>query len=186
MQKFYNDIEKINSLIKKYDNQKSELYNFDDIDNIAYLEGFLSSMGMRVDDDSIYAIASRVINLRDESLSQVLKKQNFSSEEIKRIRLEAYRFTRSYYMKRFNSFIDEIDTKELLSPFYREIFRGVHNVGRAMNHLHIEWYSHIIDNINESLLDELGSDKLVLEYLEKNSLSSEADRSYSAIVRIDN
>ncbi|XQC05756.1 hypothetical protein ACOAJ8_01145 [Arcobacter cryaerophilus gv. pseudocryaerophilus] len=72
-----------------------------------------------------------LVNLRDDSLVQVLKKLEKSEEEIIEIQEKAYQFVKKYWHEKHKNLIDFIVQNNLLTPFYREIFIGVYNVGLA-------------------------------------------------------
>jgi len=152
------------------------------------VERFLSEIGLRVTKESIVASLNRIINLREDSLEQVMKKEGFSKEQIITAKERAYIFVSSFYLERFEKFIVKIEEKSLLSPFYRTLISGVHSVGLVMTKWQNGWTSHIINGINRELFELFdGDEEKIFEMLREKRLldlrgDKEADRCYSVLV----
>jgi len=141
-------------------------------------------------DDLRFALVTRLVSLRDDSLVQVLKKYEKSEEEIIELQEKAYCFVRDFWHEKHKNTVDYIKNNNLLTPFYQEIFQGVYNVGLKMSSWQSAWTAHIINGINKELLAKFdGDESKVYEYLENNHLydlghnDMIADRSYSALVK---
>jgi len=65
--------------------------------------------------------------------------------------------------------IEEIENKKLLTPFYLEILKGVHDVGKEMNLFEISWKKQI-QKIKKELEEKFG-----MEYRELDDLLKESD-----------
>jgi hypothetical protein len=82
-----------------------------------------------------------------------------------------------------------IEKNDLLTPFYRRLLRGVHEVGIVLSDWQDEWNEHIINTINPKLKELYKDD--VIEYLRKNNLLPKdkdkiAERAYSVLVQKEN
>jgi len=143
-----------------------------------------------VDDTVRLALITRIVNLRDDSLVQVLKKLGKNEKEVIELQEKAYAFARDFWEEKHKTTLDFIKEKNLLTPFYQAIFQGVYNVGVKMSQWQSVWTAHIINGINKELLEKFeGNESKVFEYLEENELfdlghkGQIADRSYSALVK---
>ncbi len=83
--------------------------------------------------------------------------------------------------------IEEIENKKLLTPFYLEILKGVHDVGKEMNLFEISWKKQI-QKIKKELEEKFENQEKIMNYLRENNLLDkghyglEADRCYSVLV----
>lgn len=152
------------------------------------IELFLKESGITINDESRLATVSRLVNLQEESFVQILKKQGFSEAEIENLREKAYHWVAQFHLKSHEALLDFIESKQLLTPFYRTLLKGVHSVGKAMSLWHPEWQRHIIFTINKQLQHTYNDDdSAVYAMLESNALfdlghnHERADRSYSVL-----
>ena len=153
------------------------------------VDAFLNLLDIPKDDDSVMAALTRMINLREDALEQVLDKLGFSDEQ-KRVKKElAYGFVSMMHISRHESLISWIEKNELLTPFYRALILGVHFVGLRLSEWQSHWNEHIINGVNIELNDMFkGDDAKVFEYLQTNSLldfheGCIADRCYSVLLK---
>ena len=102
------------------------------------VEAFLNLIELPRDKDSEMAALTRIVNLREDALEQVLEKHGCSKEEIALKKELAYGFVSTMYITRHESFIGWVEDHKLLTPFYRSLLLGVHYVGVAMS----VWQSH--------------------------------------------
>ncbi|PLY07659.1 MAG: CiaB protein [Arcobacter sp.] len=172
----------INKLILHLENNEFE--------ELTIIKQFAMNLGLMMSDDLRFALVTRLVNLRDDSLVQVLKKAGKSEEEIIILQEKAYRFVKDFWHEKHKNTVDYIKHNNLLTPFYQEIFAGVYNVGIKMSSWQSAWTAHIINGINKELLLKFeGDEEKVFEYLEKHHLfdlghnNILADRSYSALVK---
>jgi hypothetical protein len=174
--------ESVNKLITYVENKE--------YDKLTLIDKFAETLNLEMQEDLRLALVTRVVNLRDDSLVQVLKKLGKNENEIIELQEKAYCFVRDFWHEKHKNTIDYIKTNNLLTPFYQEIFTGVYNVGLKMSSWQSAWTRHIINGVNKELLDMFnGDENKVFEYLEENSLFDMghngivADRSYSALVK---
>lgn len=172
----------INKLISYLENQEFE--------KLEIIEEFAKYLELEMSEDLRFALVTRLVNLRDDSLVQVLKKQKKSEEQIIELQEDAYCFVRDYWHEKHKKTVDYIKHNKLLTPFYQAIFEGVYNVGLKMSSWQSLWTAHIINDINKELMAKFdGNEEKVFKYLEDNKLldlghnSMIADRSYSALVK---
>jgi len=135
------------------------------------------------------ALINRLVSLRDDSLVQVLKKQDKSPQEITQLQEKAYFFVKTFWEEKHKKTVDFIKKNNLLTPFYQEIFHGVYNVGLQMSNWQTKWTAHIINGVNKDLMQKFDSnEEEVFKYLEEHNLLDlghnelPADRCYSALV----
>ncbi len=137
--------------------------------------------------ENILAVLNRLIGLREDSLVQALESEGKSPDEISFIKQNMFEKVREIYHDRHKALIDYAQSKELLSPFYIEILRGVHEVGVALGNWQPKWMKHIIDTVNPQLKERFKTTEAIMEYLRQNKLleyeenGQEAERSYSVL-----
>jgi hypothetical protein len=154
----------------------------------ALFEAILNELGLEVNEENLLSLKKRFLHLREDSVLNLLKKGNFSEEEIKEIQLDFYELTKNFWLKEHEKLINDI--APFVGPFYAEILRGVHKIGIAFSKWQPMWTRHIIHTINESLSKEFGGDEArVLAYLlerdliDKGHNSEAGDRCYSVLVK---
>lgn len=190
---FFSDLE----IIYEYTDRKTilryKLFSFLDksCKERQFLDDFLIENKIEINKESLYAIAARVVFLKEDSLVQYLKKEKFDEKKIELILENAYEFVKNICEKEFLSLIEFIEEKKLLSEFYRELIKGHYKIGLEFDKWMPLWKKHIINNINKDILKEFKNDEIkVFEYLRKNNLfdighnEEQADRSYSVLVKI--
>ncbi len=156
------------------------------------VDDFLEFVGLEKNSDSIMAALSRIVNLKEDFLEQVLVREGCESDEIITKKELAFDWVSDFYTKYHKSLLDWIEEKQLLTPFYRTILFGVHEIGLTLNDAQSKWTNHIIHTINANLLKKFnGDESKVLEYLHEFSLFDKdtfgivGDRSYSALKEND-
>lgn len=195
-QQFLNDLQKIYNYL---DNQKAntnELIKYlekGEFEKLSIIDDFAQILGLNISSDLRFALVTRVVNLRDDSLVQVLKKLGKSEEEIIELQERAFLFVKDFWHKKHKELIDFISQNNLLTPFYKEVFRGVYNVGLAMSSWQSSWTKHIINGVNKELISKFdGNEEKIMKYLEDEKLLDlghggiTADRVYSALVKTEN
>ncbi|MGA1941178.1 invasion protein CiaB [Arcobacter sp. YIC-310] len=189
-------LEDLNEVYEYLDAQKSNINKLishlenKDYEKLTIIDEFAKNLNLDMKDDLRFALVTRLVSLRDDSLVQVLKKYEKSEEEIIELQEKAYCFVRDFWHEKHKNTVDYIKNNNLLTPFYQEIFQGVYNVGLKMSSWQSAWTAHIINGINKELLAKFdGDESKVYEYLENNHLydlghnDMIADRSYSALVK---
>jgi len=162
--------ERINSYFKKLPKELEKL--FSDI---------LMALNLEVNEENLLALKKRFFHLREDSVLNLLKKGNFSKEEIEDILINLYELTKNFWIKEHEKLIEEL--APFVGPFYAEILRGVHNIGVVFSKWQVKWKNHIINSINEELTKEFNGDEAkIMAFLHKNNLIY-GDRSYSVLVK---
>ncbi len=195
-EQFYKDLAKVYEMIKDLQDEISSYYGVlknEDENKERFINSFLQHLGLEVNEQNQMALISRLVTLRDDLLSQSLKKANFSEEEIIQKKEEAYLWVAKFHTNIHERLIDEIFKEELLTPFYREIFRGTHEVGKRFSSWQSSWTAQIINGVNRELYRYFnGDEEKIFEMLNSKELhdlssdGSKGDRSYSVITKDEN
>jgi len=169
--------EKINSYFKKCPADIRELF-----------EAILKELGLEINEENLLSLKKRFFHLREDSILNLLKKGNFSEEEIKEIQLDLYELTKNFWLKEHEELIQNL--APFVGPFYAEILRGVHKIGIAFSKWQPSWTKHIIHTVNEDLSREFGGDeaKIMAYLLEKDLIDRGHDgeigeRCYSVLIK---
>ena len=190
VEKFLKDVQNLYDYIAKKKENINKLYYYlehNQFDKLTIIDEFANLLNLKLDEELRVALVNRLVSLRDDSLTQILKKRDLSDKDIEKCIEQAYLFVKEFWTKHHKEIIEYIETKNLLTPFYKEVFKGVYNVGIYISAWQSKWKKHIINNINKELLEKFGSDEKVIEYLETNNLfdigydGKIADRSYSVL-----
>ena len=193
---FLNDLQKIYDFLNDQKTQTNKIISYlenEEFDKLTIINGFAKDLNLEMTNDLRFALVTRLVNLRDDSLVQVLKKLGKKEKEIIELQEKAYNFIKNYWHDNHSKLLDFITANSLLTPFYQEIFIGVYNVGLQISAWQTSWTSHIINGINKDLLTKFdGDEKKVFKYLEDEKLLDlghggiTADRCYSALVKDGN
>ena len=158
----------------------------------AVVDAFLKLLDIPRDKDSEMAALTRIVNLREDALEQVLEKSGASKKEIVMKKELAYGFASTMHITRHEAFITWVEEKQLLTPFYRSLILGVHYVGVTLSIWQSHWTDHIIHTVNLELSELFnGSDAKVFEMLQGESLLDKdesgcvGDRCYSVLKKED-
>lgn len=192
MEEFLNDLQKIYNKLQEQNKKHQEWFGLlkdqnHEAQNIIY--PMLESIGLAINSDNTMAMLSRVINLRDDGLDQVLKKADFSEDEIVYKKEIIYNEVAKIHIAKHETLINWIEQNTLLSPFYQELIRGVHAVGVAMSGWQSSWTAHIINGVNKELLELFDGDESgVMDMLFQKNLLDKcgdvySDRCYSVLVK---
>lgn len=196
-EKFLEDIQTIYNFIGDRKDQINQLYSFlenHEVDKLEIIDNLAQKLEFNeINDEIRLALITRIVNLRDDSLVQILKKSGKSEEDIIRLQEIAYQEAKNYWLNLHEMTVEYIEENNLLTPFYQAIFRGVLEVGIKMSAWQSSWTSHIINDINRTLLKQFdGDEKAVMKFLENEKLFDlghggiTADRCYSALIIDDN
>ena len=154
---------------------------------------FLDVLDLKYNSENILASLNRIINLREDSLNEILKKSGFTKDEIIEKQEEAYLFVSHFHIGEFEKFIIWMKDKRLLNSFYWTIIEGIHAVGISMSGWQSAWTSHIIHGINRELYQLFnGDEEKIFKKLEDEQLldldgdNSIGDRCYSVLQRNHN
>lgn len=192
MENFIKDLNKLYLYLDKQKQSDSLLYTYlenKEYNKLTIVEDFMVFLGIQDRNDEIYlALITRLISLRGDSLKQTLKKLKFNQQQIEELELKAYEFVRKYWHQKHSKTIDFINNEHLFIPFYRELFKGVHNIGIKFSDWQPIWTKTIIHQINKNLLDKFdNNEQAIHEFLiSKNLLdighnNEIADRCYSIL-----
>jgi len=194
--KFMQDLQKIYNELQKRQQELNDYYKLIDGEHDkakAIVEDFLTSLQLPYNDDTVMASLTRIVNLREDALEQVLQREGFNQKEIIEKKEIAYQFVRDMYLLRHEYFIAWIEVEELLTPFYQILLEGVHNIGEAMSKWQSSWTEKIINGINRKLLKEYnGDEKAILKMLQDEGLldldpnGAVGDRCYSILQKDKN
>lgn len=191
--KFLNDLVEVYEYLDLQKNNTNKLITYlenEEYEKLTIIDEFAKTLGLELDSNLSLALVTRLVNLRDDSLVQVLKKLGKNEEEVINLQEKAYCFVRDFWHEKHKNTVEYIKHNNLLTPFYQAIFEGVYKVGLKMSSWQSSWTAHIINGVNKELLNMFDGDETkVFEYLKKHKLfdlghnNIEADRSYSALVK---
>lgn len=195
--KFFNDLERVYQIIEQNQSDTNSLYDILDANSnhseSKFISDLIKSLGLEVTKETKMAVISRVVNLRSDSLKQVLEKNGSSEDDIEQKLELAYKTVSAFYIKKHQNIINQVVEKELLTPFYQEVFKGVHEVGLAFTSWQTKWTNHIIYGVNKDLYKLFNGDeeKIFIMLNQKNLHDTghnnrQADRSYSALKKNSN
>ncbi|PUE63696.1 invasion protein CiaB [Arcobacter caeni] len=192
-QEFLNDLQKIYDFLNTQKSQTNELIKHlenEEFNKLGLIDDFAKALNLEMTSDLRFALVTRLVNLRDDSLVQVLKKLEKNEKEIITLQEKAYSFVKEYWHEIHTKLIDFITQNSLLTPFYQEVFIGVYNVGLQMSAWQTSWTAHIINGINKDLMVKFdGNEEKIMQYLEDEKLLDlghgeiTADRCYSALIK---
>ena len=190
LQTIYDELQVRQANLNKYYELLDEKKGNDKADKL--VDAFLSLIDTPRDKDSEMAVLTRIINLREDALEQVLEKNGCTKEEIAMKKELAYGFASTMHITRHESFIAWVEERKLLTPFYRSLILGVHFVGIKMSVWQSHWTYHIIHSVNLELSELFnGDDAKVFEMLQGESLLDRdasgcvGDRCYSVLKKED-
>lgn len=132
------------------------------------------------------AAATRLISLREDSIVQAMEEDGKSKIFIQEAKHGLYEIVKNYHLDIQKRSLDEMIAQNLLSPFYKTLLLGIHDIGVTLSNLQPFWTKHIIENINELLLAQFKTNKNVIQFLKENALLDEyngtiSDRCYSVL-----
>lgn len=190
---FEADLQRVYAIFSERDERINQLYRLlassapqseESKAALAPFVALLEEIGLEPNAENLLALATRLINLQESALYQVLKRSGKSEEAIAAIRLKVLAWVEAFHMEAHGKVLAQIEEEELLTPFYRALLRGIHETGIAFNALYAAWQAGLIDGINAELLKEFNHDEeRILAALEsareKSAAGEESDRSYS-------
>jgi uncharacterized tellurite resistance protein B-like protein len=192
-EEFLNDLQKIYDFLNEQKTVTNKLISHlenEEFDKLGLIDDFAKALKLEMTSDLRFALVTRLVNLRDDSLVQVLKKLEKNEKEIIDLQEKSYGFVKEYWHEKHTKLIDLIVQNNLLTPFYREVFIGVYNVGLQMSAWQTSWTAHIINGVNKDLMAKFdGNEEKIMKYLEDEKLLDlghggiTADRCYSALVK---
>ena len=194
-QQFMNDLQ---AVYLELQSRQAELNGFYDLLHGKHekaqqsVDAFLKLLDIPKNDDTVMAALTRMVNLREDALEQVLGKLDLSEEEIRVKKELAYGFVSMMHIARHESLIGWIEENTLLTPFYRSLIFGVHFVGLRLSEWQSHWTDHILYSVNLELSEMFqGDDAKVFEMLQNQSLldtdesGHTGDRCYSVLEKTE-
>ncbi len=146
-QKFMQDLQVIYNELKRKQKELNDYYTLlkgEHPKAKVLVENFLKCLNLKINSETIMASLMRIVNLREDALEQVLKKEGFGEDEIIEKKEIAYKFVADFYLERQEYFIAWIEVENLLTPFYQALIEGVHNIGEVLTQWQIAWTREII------------------------------------------
>jgi len=190
LQTLYNELQYRQKSLNNYYELLDESKTHERADKV--VDAFLKLLDIPRDADSEMAALTRIVNLREDALEQVLEKSGASKKEIAMKKELAYGFASTMHITRHESFIGWVEEKQLLTPFYRALLLGVHFVGIRLSEWQSYWTDHIMHTVNLELNEMFnGDDAKVFEMLQGESLLDTdesgcvGDRCYSVLQKKD-
>ncbi|HIP50704.1 MAG TPA: invasion protein, partial [Campylobacterales bacterium] len=141
-QKFMQDLQKIYDELQSRQASLNDYYKLltEEHQEAAFIvEDFLVQMELPITAETKMAALTRVVNLREDALVQVLEKEGFSEEKIIEKKELAYLFVKEMHLSRHEYLIAWIKSENLLTPFYQKLLEGVHHIGEAMSVWQSAW-----------------------------------------------
>jgi len=149
LQVIYDELQSRQASLNQYYDLLDETKGHDQANKA--VEAFLSLIAIARDDGSTMAALTRIVNLREDALEQVLEKNGCSADEIRVKKELAYGFVSTMHITRHENFIAWVEEKHLLTPFYRSLMLGVHYIGVSMSVWQSHWTHHILYSVNLEL-----------------------------------
>ena len=194
-QQFIEDLQKIYDELQDRQKELNNYYKLLDGEHAkaeALVNEFLSKLKLPINSDTTMAALTRLVNLREDALEQVLQREGLSENEIIEKKEEAYLFVRDMHLLRHEYLIAWIKCENLLTPFYRTLIEGVHNIGESISKWQSTWTAHIVNGTNKNLLTEYnGDEKAIFKMLQDEGLldldpnGAVGDRCYSVLLKDD-
>lgn len=182
---FYNllqtQAECINGMYKIFD----EDFNKNDCKYLQALESLSEKIGLKPEKEVLMAVCDRVVNLKEGSIVQVMKKYQKSNSEILIAKRVLLNFVSDFYAKKHQELLAEVQKRKLFNEFYREILMGVHQIGLMMNQFFESWQNILIDGINKNMQKKYGDEesrRILAPSIDKEEIEGKmicSDRSYS-------
>lgn len=173
--------ESINAMYKIFD----EGFNKNDCKYLQTLESLSEKIGLKPEKEVLMAVCDRVVNLKEGSIIQVMKKYQKSNSEILIARRVLLNFVSDFYAKKHQELLTEVQKRKLFNEFYREILIGVHHIGLMMNQFFESWQNILIDGINKNIQKKYGDEeslRILAPSIDKEEIEGKmicSDRSYS-------
>ncbi len=194
-QKFMEDLQKIYDELQHRQAELNSYYKVLSQDHPkaeAVIEKFLRQLDLPTNGDTKMAALVRIVNLREDALEQVLQQEGLSEDEIIAKKEQAYLFVKEMHLLRHEYLIAWIKERGLLTPFYRALIVGVHNIGESMSRWQSAWSAHIIHGVNRELKEQYaGNEKAIFDMLHQEGLldldpnGMVGDRCYSVLKKDD-
>jgi len=104
LQKIYDELQNRQQSLNGY----YKLLNQEHLEAKTLVEELLVQLKLPINSDTTMAILTRIVNLREDALEQVLQKEGFSEDEIIAKKEEAYLFSKKMHLARHENLISWI------------------------------------------------------------------------------
>lgn len=189
---FLRDLEEFQKLLSIHNSRTESYYELvedtRDDERMKHLQEILESLDLQSSQETRLALVTRLVSLRDDSMIQVLKQLGRDQQSIERAKHLAYDWVSSFYLKKQQDLLNELEHLELLDPFYRAILQGIHNTGIAFTTWQPVWTERLLNTVNKELSEQFNDDtSRVTEFLSSEGLidqghgGSPGDRCYSIL-----
>ncbi len=118
-QQFLNDLQKIYDFLNEQKTQTNKLISHlenEEFDKLGIIDDFAKRLGLEMTSDLRFALVTRLVNLRDDSLVQVLKKLEKDEKEIIDLQEKAYKIVKEYWHQIHTKLINFIIPYTMVYP----------------------------------------------------------------------
>ena len=108
-QDFLNDVSKIYEYLENDKNEINKLITAledKDFDSLEIIKDFAKKLDLELSDNLYLALITRLVNLRDDTLVQVLKKLDKNENEIIDLQEKAYDFVRKFHENKHKNLLN--------------------------------------------------------------------------------
>lgn len=195
---FMEDLQKVYEISNGLNDNLNSFYKcfeeneFGDKKKAKFIDDFLESINFEKNDKNRLSVIRRLVTLKDDFLISEIESEDLDEESKKEILSAGYTWAGSYHISMFEELIYEMEEKDLLNPFYRELIKGVKSIGISFTQLDVSWDS-AINEINSILLNKFNNKvEDTINFIHKNDLMDKlpdgttGDRSYSILVEDEN
>ncbi|WP_027389281.1 invasion protein CiaB [Chrysiogenes arsenatis] len=192
---FWQDLQKLYTLVEQREHHNNRFYAIlkgEESDQKLVIDSFLQSLDLPLTPENQLAAITRIANLRDDSLVQAMKQAGFDQPRIDAAKQLAYQWAATYHLQQHRELLLVVEEQQLLTPFYRALLRGAHEVGLAFTQWYPLWYETIVTGVNRTLeADFQGNQSAIMEMLHTKQLldfgheNEIADRCYSVLRKHD-
>lgn len=150
--------------------------------NAKILTELCAEIGIAPTREHFVALIERIVSLREDALLEVLKSLGKSCDEILHVRAVLLKYVSAYYASAHTKILQAIESRQLLTPFYREILASTYRIGQCMNAFFAQWDRELIHTINVRLGEIFSFEEALgrLEpSMERDSMGKNPQRTYS-------
>ena len=146
------------------------------------LTSLCAKLGIAPTREHFVALIERIVNLREDAILKLLKSLDKSPTEIAHARALLLEYVSAYYAAAHAKLLQTIESRQLLTPFYREILASTYRIGLCMNAFFALWDRELIQGINARLGEIFSFEEalaLLEPTMERDSAGNNAQRTYS-------
>jgi len=185
------NLEKVYQIVRERDEQINSYFQIlpPDLEKV-FLE-ILTQLEVELSRENLLILKRRFFHLREDVLQLLFDQINLPLRQRQKWQLKIYEQVRNFWMEEHRRLIDRLNP--YLSPFYRHLFKGIHQLGKVFSQWQPVWTAHILHNINGELSLLFGGDEgKIMAFLETEGLLDQGhfeevgERCYSVLVREGN